>query len=1028
MAYVGNTTRLCQAIVDCDTEHVEDWLAQDGADPNTRDYTGRTPLQLAVMSSTPGIVQLLVNAGARLVSRLADGRTALHMAAVRGNTEIVRILMDKSLANEAEFEEKQDQRRLAKSATPEKTAEVSQENESDEEMDDDDAEEGEEEDDDDDDVEMIDGESDEDDEGHSIATGSFVKVRGGKEETKPDDIVPDENEDEPDFYDVNIISWDTPCSALHMAIMEGHEEIVQTLCQDYGADILLPVKFLDESKKPHAALLTLVLAMALPVEKAKSMVKLILSLGATSAQADLNGVTVLHRFVSREAPSLLQVLFEEDATGAKSAVNHTAFSRYGASKTPLQIAIDSGNLAIASKLLENGASTVIDFESWLKSAKQSVMQSRLTSLDENQRQFGQSVEQPLIMAIRSFIPQLAFELLERGADPNTITGSTIESLHNRWNSRWKGYTALDVVQKQLKGLREYKRPRRHLYKPTLGSGTETYLDNFKEGTWQHMVVSNDLKYQRENYCTGMKRYKRELKRINNLPGAREQMDAIKEAIQTLEKFEEVLKAKGGKTYQELYPERKDDGNWQQEDNNRWNSYSDESPTPPYEYKCHFYEVNDVTEARNAAYIELFEAAWDGDLEKIKKLTLTSWDEAKAEPPLKISVRDQHNYTPFGIAFVRGHYDIAKAVLEITQAQYSPADKVKTRLRMTAENPEYSDDDEGSEASDDSEPKIYSEIISDQFTIENVGQVSMQVKSHTKPLDFLHMHIRSLKSGSNWSPMSYAVHQKDMKALKFLLDMGEHFTAQKLDPLEEPAGFYTCPADAFRQAVNTGQVDMLVEMIRRTGAGLPLEEMVTKSGIELKETPRFYQGLTVYGKKRKDWATAGREVVEKPVETKESPLLLASAAGSLESVEWFLTDIPLRHYLEFSKSKGALNDARLKHLAQSPGGFEGVISKWLKDQSKFLPLSIHPPFYLHPLFPILTFSRRPRHPRRRHEQSLRNKHQTSLLPRQHLPDPRERPFRRGNHTAQPGLQTRPHRVRQDPARSRRRPIHQELQLG
>jgi ankyrin repeat protein len=214
MAYVGNTTRLCSAIVDGDLEHVEDWLAQEGADPDTRDFTGRTPLHLAVMSSTPEIVRRLVDAGARLVARLADGRTALHLAAARGNVEIVKVLMDKSVANEAEFEEKKDQRRKAK-----KREEFTGE-EPDAEMIDEES-----------DAEMVDAESEfEARSTVSMATGSFVEVKrksGG--ESKDEPALDAENE--PDFFDVNVLAWDTPVSAMHLAITEGHEDVVKTLCQ-----------------------------------------------------------------------------------------------------------------------------------------------------------------------------------------------------------------------------------------------------------------------------------------------------------------------------------------------------------------------------------------------------------------------------------------------------------------------------------------------------------------------------------------------------------------------------------------------------------------------------------------------------------------------------------------------------------------------------------------------------------------------------------------------------------------------------
>lgn len=116
MAYVGDTARLCQAIVNGDLEHVEDWCSQGGVDVNRRDFTGRTPLHLAVMASTPEIVQCLIDHGARLIARLVDGRTALHIAAARGSKEMVKALMDRSLANEEEEEEKKEARRAARKA------------------------------------------------------------------------------------------------------------------------------------------------------------------------------------------------------------------------------------------------------------------------------------------------------------------------------------------------------------------------------------------------------------------------------------------------------------------------------------------------------------------------------------------------------------------------------------------------------------------------------------------------------------------------------------------------------------------------------------------------------------------------------------------------------------------------------------------------------------------------------------------------------------------------------------------------
>lgn len=132
MAYVGDTARLCQAIIDGDLEHVEDWCSQEDVDVNRRDYTGRTPLHFATLSSTPAIVQCLINNGARMIARLVDGRTALHIAAARGDAEMVKALMDKSLANEEEENENVEARREARKAAREAAEDEKDENASDE--------------------------------------------------------------------------------------------------------------------------------------------------------------------------------------------------------------------------------------------------------------------------------------------------------------------------------------------------------------------------------------------------------------------------------------------------------------------------------------------------------------------------------------------------------------------------------------------------------------------------------------------------------------------------------------------------------------------------------------------------------------------------------------------------------------------------------------------------------------------------------------------------------------------------------
>ncbi|ETS87326.1 hypothetical protein PFICI_01154 [Pestalotiopsis fici W106-1] len=953
MAYVGNTARLCQAIVDEDLEHVEDWLAQEGADPNQRDYTGRTPLQLAVTSSSPAIVQTLVDRGARLIARLADGRTALHLAAARGNVEIVKILLTKSATNEEEEEDKQDQRHKVREAET-KTALEGQDSKSKKIESDPDKTDDE---DDESDGEMLDDENSDNDV-HSVTTGSFVKIDKNEDAAKAEEAMPlDDDASDPDFYKIDVVAWDSHCSALHYAIVGGHVDVVKLLSQEFAADILNPVKFGDasQSHETRAAILTLVLALALPMDKAIEMAKTLLALGASSSQADVDGVTAFHRYVQHGDSKLVETLWENDKLGLKTAINHIAvrgaFWRMNAT-SPLMTAIEKNNPVMVLRLLEAGANPQVDFESWLKGAKFSFEKNLAEfGFEGNQKKFKSSTEQPLILAIHSMEPAMALDLLERGADPNVITKQGQQVLEDKWSrTHHKGCAALDEVRRCLEILGEYKdEPTRYFFHTTVyggghrfqnkyteappgPQGTEEFLQKFTAGTYQHWLVKHDIDHKFNLYNHQVELFNK-ARQEHNDDDIKAKKETINKMISQLQQVEEALVAKGALTFAQQFPDIPPPVKQPRGDSN--------GKDRAYEYKYTIHGASDVTEIRREAYIELFEAAWTGDLEKIKSLTLSAWGTDKSEPPLKVAVLDLGWNSPFSIAFLRGHLDTAKAILEIVQAQWSPPEEKTKRYKMTRDEDENGSDEEADDDGDDN-PRIYEEIVDDQFTIENIGQVSMKVKSHELPSSVLNKSCPLFimrgdqiedEIGNN-TPLSFALKHNDKERFNFLLDTDVYFRTHAPAQTEEDESsrFYSLSEADFKLAVSLGRTDMLSDVIARFGAGIPLEHLVKKSGVEMKTKPKYYQGLTVYGKKRSDWANAGRNVIVKATGSQVPPLLTAAVEGSLASVEWFLSDTPTRQYLEFGKSKVAKEDPRLKHLKQSPGGFDRAITKWLGLQN------------------------------------------------------------------------------------------------
>ncbi|KAI8939569.1 hypothetical protein NX059_003333 [Plenodomus lindquistii] len=992
MAYVGNTARLCQAIVDGDLEHVQDWLKQEDADPNRRDFTGRTPLHLAVSSSTPEVVQCLIDGGARITARIFDGKTALHLAAMRGETAMVRALLIKSEANEEEEEEKRARKANSRKADGKgELMDLDEDKNPDRLGIDDSAVQSNASQDADDDIDMLDDETE-----HIDATteNSVIKI-DRKQTQQHENPFEEEEQDEPDVYDVNVVAWDIPVSALHLAIANGHVETVRTLVQDFGADVLLPIKLVhDHNKSARAAIMPLVLALQLAPESAKEMTKVLMSLGASPAQADIDHVTALHYFAAHGS-DLLGAMISTDRPAAQRAVNHLTMSGYQyrpTARSALQTAMMRKDFVGIDLLLELGASAGVDYSTYVNSFKSKWYLTR--SSEHNEEMFRQSFVQPVFTAIRSEVPAVIPKLLDAGADVNTLTPEAHTALKYGYHHNGGVHSLLDAVRAKIKELSDFLDTDKAATDSYRGSepkepiplkDDEEYLKDLVPGTYKFWSTSTQLQDAKKDFTRKLKQYEDSMAAREDPAGTLEKKAAVKSLCAEFEVLEKQLIERGAKSFKDLYPDYK-----LSEDQRNNRNYRYNSPEPKPWAPTFTFQVPDLTDERREAYIDLFQACWDGDLPTVKKLTLSVWGENQCQSPLKIAVRDASNFSPFSIALLREHFDIAKAVLEIAHAQYAPAEK-PGQTRHTVGPPAESDNEsiDGNEG----DFQIYTEIVDDKFTIEDIGAVQSQVKSTVTPLEIIswycpvsrflededvsesttthpsdmfsafddrmdRLYMRKSRGGRAHrkilrdaargvryavptAPMDehipevekpgnlfqMAIYMDDKDLLAFLITLGEDYTIRKASNDEESKStvFRFAETD-FTYAVGLGRVSLLQHIIRRTGAGMPLDNLVKKNGVEVTKKPKHYQGLSVHGKKRADWANAGRETQGERNQDDHPPLLHAARLANLESVEWFLSDAAPRCYMDFANEHQ--DDVRIKNLSKAKGGLEASINNWL----------------------------------------------------------------------------------------------------
>ena len=992
MAYVGNTARLCQAIVDGDVDVVRDWCAQADADVNRRDHTGRTPLQLAALCSTVEVARCLIENGARLVARMADGMTALHIAARRGNAAIVKAILEKSEENEEAEDEK-----LQKKLEEMRMKRGESKKKSEKETDDEDVEMGEGEERGSSDEDMVDDESlggeDSDDE---MTQGSYVRVKD-KEATDADDA----NADDPDVYDVNVTSWDYPVSPLHLAIMGGHIETVETLVDTFGADVLLPIKIKDEySQDPRSAILTLVLA-AVFSPNAPDMARKLLSHGATSSQADMNESTALQFIVKEGNEKVFDMLLEYDAAAAKAAINHIALtgSRWNLQvKTPIAMALSSRHEELAIKLLDNGAHTELTLDAFRKAYQCKIEDEK--DVDQLERLYLDNVTQPIQVAIQNDLPRAVAKLLDLGVSVNAVSKEAMAVMpkgkHLNAREPWGNHvtTVLEQVRAQQVDLRKALHLEDIPEVETLKEDSY-YLEGTEAGTYRRWFVEGDLERAKQ-VVKGLQKVRDEdvSKQQDHEPGSKKKRQAIEETLHAFQQLEKRLVKAGAKTFSDLHPDVKVPEKNLPRKGFGYYGYSSKKFETQYETN-HKYQISYLGPGKEDAYAALFDAAWQADTARVKELTLAPWrldsigapptEDGKEEaPPLQVAVQDTAGFSPFSIAVLRGHTQLARDIIEIATAQYKPR-KNEAKYRYTLEEqqpPEYSDEGADSDSNVSNEVPVTSRLVDAQYTIDDIAALADTTESRVSPLTMLQWNCRvyrmlwSLEEHqqldhfghqpnfelNSWDVgyakkyaqghvtnllnergeddrntlWEYAILRGDAQLFRLLLDWGHDLTKRAESPDSDEPKTFEAPAGTFYSAIRYNRPEMAAELIRQDGNRLPLLKFVESSGAEVKEKPKYYQGLTVYGKKRKDWADRSRGVMAtQPLEEDTPPFLLAAFENRVDCTEYFLGDAPQRRYEEFIEAHR--DHKAIQALSEKPGGIKKVMTNWLGTRRE---LAIH----------------------------------------------------------------------------------------
>ncbi|KAI9433880.1 hypothetical protein H4582DRAFT_2081568 [Lactarius indigo] len=301
------------------------------------------------------------------------------------------------------------------------------------------------------------------------------------------------------------------------------------------------------------------------------------------------------------------------------------------------------------------------------------------------------------------------------------------------------------------------------------------------------------------------------------------------------------------------------------------------------------------------YDELYEACWKGDNASIRELCLPK-QVADGKEPIQIVVQtaalDDPSYistcwTPFFLALHRRHWNTARLVLAIAKAQYQPPD---TEMDGTSgailRDDSDSDEGEGEYDSDEDDYSDYSEEKPINFT--DIAARPSSVRTDAPPKKLLELQSTLLQAGRkrvSCNPLQKTILEDDFEAFLHTLDLYEF------------AGALIWPdSRAYDFAVALDRPDMLDELIRRSGVGIPIPSNTAKASGADSKVPeeRVYLGLKVGGKRRADIANHS-QIQRKTLTYNYDLLRSAIKSGATKVIDYLAGSRPIAAFTHYAES-------------------------------------------------------------------------------------------------------------------------------